>query len=113
MPRYFNKFPKLIYTKQGVSNLVTNILSRVDVIKGNIDKTAIFYQYNIQEGDTPEMIASKYYGDSELHWVVLIFNKIIDPFYDWPLNYQQFQKYIIDKYGSYRSEEHTSELQSH
>jgi hypothetical protein len=102
MSRYFNKFPKLIYTKQGVSNLVTDILTRVSVVKGSFDETSIFYQYSIQEGDTPEMIASKYYGDSELHWVVLIFNNIIDPFYDWPMHYQQFQKYINDKYDSVR-----------
>ena len=99
--RYFDKFPKLIYTKQGVSNLVTDLLTRVAVIKGSYDETSLFYEYSVQEGDTPEIIAKKYYGDAELHWVVLIFNDIIDPFYDWPLSYQQFQTYIKDKYGSY------------
>ena len=75
--RYFDKFPKLIYTKQGVSNLVTDLLTRVAVIKGSYDETSLFYEYSVQEGDTPEIIAKKYYGDAELHWVVLIFNDII------------------------------------
>ena len=100
MSKYFNKFPKLIYTRQGVSNLATDILTRIDVIKGILDNTSLFYTYSIQEGDTPEMIASKYYGDSELHWIVLIFNEIIDPFYDWPMHYRQFIIFLTNKYGS-------------
>lgn len=99
MPRYFNKFPKMLYTKDNNTSLVTNILTRIDTIKNELDNVALFYNYDIQEGDTPEMIASKYYNDPELHWVVLIFNNMFDPFYDWPLHYQQFQEFIIDKYG--------------
>ena len=100
MSKYFSKFPKLIYTRKGVSNLATDILTRIDTIKGVLDNTSLFYTYNIQEGDTPEMIASKYYGDAELHWIVLIFNEIIDPFYDWPMHYQQFILFLTNKYGS-------------
>ena len=99
MPRYFNKFPKLLYTKDLNTSLVTNLLLRVDTIKDKLDNMALFYTYDIQEGDTPELIASKYYNDAELHWVVLMFNNIYDPFYDWPMHYQQFQSYIIEKYG--------------
>ena len=96
MPRYFSKFPKLSYN----GSLATDILTRISTLRGNIDSNAIFYTYDIQEGDTPELIASKYYGDPELHWVVLIFNDMYDPFYDWPMTYQQFVNYIDDKYGS-------------
>lgn len=100
MQSYFNKFPKLFYTKDSKTNLVTNILARVSTIKENLDVNAIFYQYDIQEGDTPEIIAHKYYGDAGYHWVVLLFNDIYDPYYDWPMTYQQFIAYINDKYGS-------------
>ena len=99
MPRYFNKFPKLLYTKNSNTTLVTNLLARVDKIKSKLDSDSLFYTYDIQEGDTPELIASKYYDDAELHWVVLMFNDMYDPFYDWPMHYQQFQSYIVDKYG--------------
>lgn len=100
MPRYFYEFPKLLYTRDGVTNLVTNLLTRIATVKGKIDTSALYYEYNIKDGDTPEIIASKYYGDAELHWVVLIFNDIIDPFYDWPMEYRQFIKFLTDKYGS-------------
>lgn len=100
MPRYFNKFPMLSYTRDGVSNIATDLMTRISVIKNSVDEKSIFYQYDIQEGDTPEIIASKYYNDPELHWVVLVFNNIFDPFYDWPMTYLQFSEYIADKYGS-------------
>jgi hypothetical protein len=100
MPRYFNKFPKLIYTRQGVPNVVTNLLARVDIIRTVLDNVSLYYEYDIQEGDTPEIIASKYYNDAELHWVVLMFNNLFDSNYDWPLTYGQFQSFIQSKYGS-------------
>lgn len=96
MAKYLDKFPKLLYNK----TLITNLLTRVSPIKGVIDGVSLFYDYDIQEGDTPEIVASKYYDDPELHWIILLFNDIYDPFYDWPMTYQQFQSYIIDKYGS-------------
>jgi hypothetical protein len=100
MQAYLNKFPKLFYTKDNKTTVVTNLLIRIATIKGNIDPAAIYYQYDIQEGDTPEIIAHKYYGDSGYHWVVMLFNDIYDPFYDWPMTYQQFTEFIISKYGS-------------
>jgi hypothetical protein len=100
MSRYFSKFPKLVYSKDGISTLVTDIITRITTVRGTINNTSLYYEYSIQDGDTPEMIASKYYGDAELHWIVLIFNNIVDPFYDWPMTYSQFIDYLTDKYGS-------------
>jgi len=102
MPRYFSKFPKLLYTRDNKTTLVTNLLARVNTIRGTIDNNSLFYEYDIQEGDTPEMIASKYYGDPELHWVVLLFNDRFDAFYDWSLTNRNFNIYINNKYNDYR-----------
>lgn len=98
MARYFDKFPKMMSLKDG--KVITNLLIRVGVIKDIQHLTVIYYPYNIQEGDTPELIASKFYDDAEKHWVVTILNDIYDPYYDWPMTYQQFVAYIDDKYGS-------------
>lgn len=102
MPRYFSKFPKLLLTKDSKTTLVTNLLARINTIRGVIDNNSIFYEYDIQEGDTPEIIASKYYDDIELHWVILLFNDRFDALYDWPLGYQNYLRYMNDKYGDIR-----------
>lgn len=98
MAKYFDKFPKVQSLKDG--KIITNLLIRVGVIKDIKHLSVIYYPYNIQEGDTPELIASKFYNDSEKHWVVTVLNDIYDPFYDWPMTYQQFVAFIDDKYGS-------------
>jgi len=43
---------------------------------------------------------STFYSVSERHWIVLNFNNIIDPQYDWPLSYPNFIQYVNDKYAA-------------
>jgi hypothetical protein len=95
---YFNSFPKVIITQNGVSNLLTNIMSRVEIIPSLLNSPLLFYKYDVQEHDRPDIIANKYYNDSYRYWLVLFANQIIDPQWDWPLTSQQFNSYIIDKY---------------
>ncbi len=58
-----------------------------------------FDNYDVKEGETPETIAYKWFGDSEFHWVVLMTNNITDRYYQWPLSQPQFQTHLEDKYG--------------
>lgn len=102
MAKYFNYFPSTLYTNSDSSSavdIVTNIISRFAFEASLKQNSSIFYPYEIQDGDTPEMIASKYYGSPEKHWIVLMFNDIIDPQYDWPLDQRTLIKYINDKYA--------------
>jgi hypothetical protein len=101
MAKYFNYFPSTLYTNSDSSSavdIVTNIISRFAFESALKQNSSIFYPYEIQDGDTPEMVASKYYGSPEKHWIVLMFNDIIDPQYDWPLDQRTLIKYINDKY---------------
>lgn len=101
MARYFSKFPNLNYSLDGKNGvLLKDIMVRVKMSDSVLNNTLLYYKYDVQEGDTPEIVAEKYYGDPEKHWLVLMCNSIIDPFYQWPLTYQQFTKFINDKYGS-------------
>ena len=63
--------------------------------------TAVAYEYDVQDGDTPEIVAYKYYGDSYRYWIVLFANKITDPQWDWPLSTNNFDAFIVDKYTSF------------
>ena len=103
MAKYFNYFPKTVYSTANnltQSELVTNITSRFGFEQSLKDNSAVFYKYSIQDGDTPEIIASKFYGDPEKHWVILAYNDIIDPQWDWPLDYNTFIKFVDDKYSA-------------
>jgi hypothetical protein len=98
--QYFDTLPKVIYTQNGVSSVYTNLLARVSIIPEILKDPLIYYTYDIQEGDTPEIIAHKYYGDSYRYWIVLFANELLDPQWDWPLTSKMFEQYLADKYPS-------------
>ena len=56
--------------------------------------------YNVKEGETPEMIAHKLYGDTELHWIILLVNEVTDRYHQWPMTTPQFLDFINDKYDN-------------
>jgi hypothetical protein len=112
MAKYFNFFPKTLYSlsnKSTSADSITNIIARFGFESALKENSNIYYPYDIQDGDTPETIANKYYGSPERHWVVLLFNDIIDPQYDWPLDQRTIIKYINDKYTANGSANVTSQ----
>jgi hypothetical protein len=101
MATFFNYYPKTFYTSNNDTaglESVTNLITRFKFEEGIKQNSAAFYKYNIQDGDTPEIIADKYYKDVEKHWVVLLFNDIVDPQFDWPLDSREIINYIDKKY---------------
>ena len=97
--QYFDILPKLIHTDAvGTSKIVTNLMSRVSIIPQLLKNPLNYYEYDIQDGDTPEIIAHKYYGDSYRYWIVMLSNELIDPQWDWPMNNRVFAKYLENKY---------------
>ena len=98
---YFNTLPKVLTPDQnGNYILMTNILTRAKLIEELQNNPMLFYTYNIQDGDTPEIVAEKYYDDPYKYWIVLYSNQIMDPIWNWPLNYEQFLDYINSKYAT-------------
>jgi hypothetical protein len=58
----------------------------------------MFDTYDVKEGETPEMLADKLYGDPELHWIILLMNNVTDRYHQWPMNNNQYLSYMNDKY---------------
>lgn len=104
MARFFQSFPKIPYDMSNerlkTFDRVTNVFFRLRVLRSVLTNISAYYEYIIREGDTPEILANKVYGDAEAHWIILMANDIIDAQYDWPLNNRDFKKYILAKYGT-------------
>ena len=101
---YFRYFNKINYDVRGVKNnvnidVITNILERVRLKLNFIQNQVFFAQHQIIDGETPEFLAYKYYGDTELHWIILYSQQATNPYYDWPLTYFDLQKFVNKKYG--------------
>lgn len=105
MSEYFSYFPTTEHdlTNIGQTVTLTNIMRRFIVKSKLQDRSDVFYEYDVQWGDRPDIIAEKYYGDADMAWLVLHFNNIKDPVFDFPLFGRDFDNYIIGKYGSINS----------
>ena len=99
---YFANFPLIVYDSVGNGNfkIVTNLMKRVAMRTKVRTNTLFFDTYDVKEGETPEIIADKLYGDSNLHWIVLYVNNITDRYHQWPMNFGQFNSFIADKYSN-------------
>ena len=99
---YFNQFPLMAYDMKGDKNykLLPNILKRVKLRSGLRSGAFLFDKYDVKDGERPEDVAYKYFGDAQLHWVILMTNNVTDRYYQWPLSQPQFQEHITDKYGA-------------
>jgi hypothetical protein len=97
---YFSQFPLIVYDSVGNGDfkLVTHLLKRVAIHSKASTQSSLFDTYDIANGETPEMIAHKYYDDAEYHWIVLLVNNITDRYHQWPMNNNQFLAHINDKY---------------
>ena len=99
---YFDRFPLMTYDMKNnnVYKLVPDILRRVKLRASIKSGVFLFDKFDVPMGDKPEDVAFKFYGDAELHWVILMTNDITDRYYQWPMTQPQFQEFLEDKYDN-------------
>ena len=99
---YFDMFPNIYYSAKGDGKftIMKDLLARVKLIANVKDNILGFDYYDVKDGETPEMIAHKYYGDVNLHWTILVVNDVIDYYEDWPMSVQRFEQFVKDKYDN-------------
>ena len=103
---YFQEFPKFLYDfKYGnttKTTVVTDITRNVRFRKEVLENVTLFDEYDIVDGETPEIVAEKIYGDPEYHWIIMLANQKHDYISDFPLSEQALVKHIVDTYGAQR-----------
>ena len=117
MSTYFDKFPLIRYQISGVKyssfQTIRNLLFRTSIIREALSNSSSYVRYIIRDGDTPEILASKIYGDPQAHWMILYANDMIDAQYDWPMTSTVFSKYIADKYRSQAEDDRGETLEDY
>jgi hypothetical protein len=100
---YFQQFPTILYSfnpEEKDFHSVVNIFARVEMLASVLNNGLVYYPYSVQDTDTIEMIAHKYYGDAKRHWIVMFSNQIVDPYFDFPLSTDALNNNIVLEYGS-------------
>ena len=97
--RYFQNLPNLIYS----DTLCKDITKRVKLVDTKKNSPYSYYPYTIKDQLRSDQISEYYFGTPYLDWLIYLSNGIIDPYYGWYLSEQDFDSFILEKYGSYET----------
>ena len=107
MSNYFDKVPDFEYVSRlpdaNISDYipVKNLFKRITLRQDIYQDLSFFTKYEIIGNDRPDNVALKVYGRSDLDWVVLTSNNIINIQDEWPMPQLEFDAYLLNKYGTY------------
>ena len=103
---YFKNFPTVYYAFPNADSsdiklqILTDITSNVRFRKQMLENVTLYDEYDIEEGETPEIIAEKIYGNPEYHWVIMILNERYNYLEDFPMSENELNTYIAQTYGN-------------
>ena len=109
MSNYFRKVPDIEYVNRlpdssiGDYIKVKNIFKGVSIREDILQDLTVFEKFQIVGNDRPDNVAFEFYGDSNLDWLVLKCNNIINLQSEWPLTQIDLDEYLLDKYGDYNT----------
>tara|TARA_B100000287_G_scaffold280182_1_gene264052 strand:- start:20 stop:691 length:672 start_codon:yes stop_codon:yes gene_type:complete len=107
MSNYFRKIPDFEYVsrlpnaKIGDYIQVKNLFKRGALEPDILHNLAFHRKYQIRGDDRPDNVAFEVYGNSDLDWLVLLCNNIINIPNEWPMLQNDFDEFLLDKYGTY------------
>lgn len=102
---YFSEFPRVYYDFPNYTGddtflqVLTDITANVRVRKEIMENVTLYDEYDIKEGETPEIIAEKIYGNPEYHWIIMLANQRYDYLSDFPVSSTELDEQIKTTYG--------------
>ena len=107
MPSYFRQVPDFDYVSRlpdaKISDYITvkNLFKRGEIRPDIFQDLATFEKYQIKGDARPDNVAYDFYQDPTLDWVVLLSNNIVNIQSEWPMLQVEFDRFVLDKYGTY------------
>jgi len=104
---YFRYLPNIEYISplEGSSSIdnyifAKNLFRRIKISDSATASPYFFSKYIIEEGDRPDTVAYKYYGDTSYDWLVVLGAQMINQRSDWPLTSDELYEFATKKYGN-------------
>ena len=101
----YTYFPKINYKVDEYDSLraidITSAIKIKEYLKSY--RGILYTPYIVKNGDRPDIVSNKLYGDSNYDWILLIANDMYSVYDDWPRNSFDLEAFIIEKYGSLSS----------
>ena len=97
---FFKHIPDLLYDFKSDGNLklAKDLFRKVSTWTHLQEGVSGYSYYRITEGERPDVVASKLYGDSTLYWLFFLVNENLQDLNDWPKSNSLFEKYVDRKY---------------
>jgi hypothetical protein len=101
---YFKDIPSIYYNfkiggKDQLS-IIKDITHNVRFRKEILSNITLYDEYDIRDGETPEIIAERVYGNPNYHWIIMLINEKYDYLTDFPLTYNELVEHTTLKYGA-------------
>jgi hypothetical protein len=111
---YFSIVPNISYDEKPISypfsesDFVTakNFFRRYKVNDDIFSNAVFLNKYTIVDGERPDTLAQKAYGDPFYDWVILLTNNMVNAQYDWPKSNYDVYKIAESEYVDPYSEIH-------
>ena len=113
MSNYFKQVPDFEYVSRlpdaKISDYIAvkNLFKKAELRPDIFQDLSTFQKYQIKGDDRPDNVAEDFYQDSSLDWLVLTSNNIINIQTEWPMSQRDFDRFLLDKYGTYANLEST------
>lgn len=113
MSNYFKQVPDFEYVSRlpdaKISDYIAvkNLFKKAELRPDIFQDLSTFQKYQIKGDDRPDNVAEDFYQDSSLDWLVLTCNNIINVQTEWPMSQRDFDRFLLDKYGTYANLEST------
>ena len=98
---YFSLVPNIAYDEKPIKFpfsesdyvIAKNFFRRYKVNDDIFSNVVYFKKYSIVDGERPDTVADKAYGDPFYDWVILMTNNLVNAQFDWPkTNYQLYKE---------------------
>lgn len=101
---YFSELPTIYYdfniANENEVRIIRDISTNIRFKKEVLNDILLFDEYDIIDGETPEIISEKAYGTPHYHWLIMLLNERYDYINDFPLSTQQLYRHVDETYGS-------------
>lgn len=109
---FFKIVPNISYDEKPISYpfsesdfvVAKNFFRRYKINEDIFQYAVFFKKYTIVDGERPETLAEKAYGDQFLDWVILLTNNMVNAQYDWPRSNYEMYKIVEEEFDDPYSE---------
>ena len=96
---FFKGFPIISYEFSDRTIAIRNFLKKFSFRKVIRENSSAYSSWIVREEDTPELMAHRIYNSPYYDWIILLFNQIINPLFEWPLSEREVFRLCETKYG--------------